>query len=238
MERFVGRGATLAQYREYPKACDILSFDVYPCNSIEPDGTNRLHLVAKGIDRLRQWGGPERPAWAWIEVNQFSKDGSGRCPTPEEVKTQIWMALVHGARGYGFFCHSWAKAWLKENLNNDKGFSVSAIAPPMRQALKAINAEVKELAPVLNSATVPDGAAVRNTMGGRVDAMVKQRDGAVYVMAVNMYRKPEQPEITVKDARDGEAEVLFENRKVPVKDGKLCDAFAPYAVHRYRLVQR
>ena len=35
-------------------------------------------LVAKGIDRLRQWGGPERPAWAWIEANQFGKGGEGR----------------------------------------------------------------------------------------------------------------------------------------------------------------
>jgi len=236
-ERFIGRGATVAQYREYPKACDVLCFDVYPCNSIEPDGPERLHLVAKGIDRLRQWGGAERPAWVWIEANQFGKGGEGRCPTPDEVKTQIWMALVHGARGYGFFCHSWAKAWLKRDLGMDSNFSPTAIAEPMRKALKAVNGEVKELAPVLNSPTLDAGARVEASDGGRVDVMVKKHGGATYVFAVNMKRKSTKAAIRVAGAAGGKAEVLYENRTVEAKDGVIADEFAPYAVHRYKLPQ-
>jgi len=235
-ERQVGRAATDEQYQGYAKTCDILSYDVYPCNSISPNGPDRLHLVAKGIDRLRKWGGPDKLVWMWIEVNAI-RDGEGRCPTPEEVKTQIWMALVHGANGYGFFCHSWAKNWLRENLNITGGSAVTAITPAMRQALKEINAEVKQLAPVLNSPTVENGATVRPTMGGRVDVMVKKYGGATYLFAVNMKRQAEKPEITVAGVRNGTAEVLFENRTVEVRNGKIVDEFAPYAVHRYKIVQ-
>ncbi len=231
-ERFIGRGATLAQYQKYPAACDILSFDVYPCNSVEPDGPDRLHLVAKGVKRLRQWGGAERPVWLWIEANQFGKNDEGRCPTPEEVKTQIWMALVHGARGYGFFCHSWSKQWLKDNLGNTRGFSPTAIAKPMREALKAINAEVKELAAVLNSPTVEDGAKVE--AGSRVDCLVKKHAGN-YVFCVNMKRQPAKASIHIPGAGDGVVEVLYENRTLPLKGGVFSDEFAPYAVHRYKL---
>lgn len=225
-ERFVGRGATDEQHADYPKACDIVSFDVYPCNSIQPDGPDRLHLVAKGIGRLRKWAGPEKKVWCWIEANKISK-GEGRAPTPEEVKTQIWMALVHGADGYGFFCHSWA----------GERASVSAISPEMQAALAPINAEVHKLAPVLNSPTIADAATVRCSMGSRVDVLVKRHEGATYVFAVNMYRKPEKATITLKGLGDAQAEVLFESRTVPVKGGTFTDEFAPYAVHHYRIAR-
>ncbi len=225
-ERFVGRGATDEQYADYPKACDIVSYDVYPCNSIQPDGPDRLHLVAKGIDRLRKWAGPEKKVWCWIEANKISK-GEGRAPTPDEVKTQIWMALVHGADGYGFFCHSWA----------GERASVSAIAPEMQAALAPVNAEVHSLARVLNSPTVADAATVKCSLGSRVDVMVKRHEGATYVFAVNMFRKPERATITLKGLGDAKAEVLFENRTVPVKGGTLTDSFAPYAIHRYKVAQ-
>ena len=223
-ERFVGRGATDEQYADYPKACDIISYDIYPCNSVSPDGPDRLYLVARGIDRLRKWAGPEKRVWFWLEANKISK-GEGRAPTPDEVKTMIWMVLVHGANGYGFFCHSWAGAQA----------SVAAIEPAMQAALAPVNAEVRSLARVLNSPAVADGATVKNTMGSRVDAIVKKSEGATYVFAVNMFRKPEKPTITVRGTGDATAEVLFENRTVPVKGGQLTDEFAPYAVHRYKV---
>jgi len=223
-ERFVGRGATDEQYAGYPAACDILSYDVYPCNSVSPNGPDRLHLVAKGVDRLRKWAGPKKRVWCWIEANKIRK-GDGRAPTPDEAKTMIWMALVHGADGYGFFCHSWAGPRLK----------VAGIEPDMQQALAPVNAEVHRLAPVLNSPTVKDGATVKTTQGSRVDVLVKRHGGATYVFAVNMHRKPEQATFTIAGLGDATAEVLFEDRTVAVKAGRFTDAFAPYAVHRYKM---
>jgi len=226
-ERFVGRAATDEQYAQYPRACDIISFDVYPCNSISPNGPNRLHLMAKGIDRLRKWADPHKRVWCWIEANKIHK-GGGRAPTPDEVKTMIWMALVHGADGYGFFCHSWA----------GKRMKAAGIEPEMQAALAKVNAEVHTLARVLNSATVQSGATVKTALGSRVDVLVKKHGGATYVFAVNMFRKPEKPTITVKGVGNATAEVLFENRTVPMKAGRIVDDFAPYAVHRYKIGKR
>ncbi|HUT01697.1 MAG TPA: hypothetical protein VM031_04535 [Phycisphaerae bacterium] len=223
-ERFVGRGATDEQYAAYPQACDIVSYDVYPCNSIQPDGPDRLHLVAKGIERLRKWAGPRKAVWCWIEANKIHK-GPGRAPTPEEARTQIWMALVHGADGYGFFCHSWAGPKML----------VSGIEPDMQAALAKVNAEVHALAAVLKAETIDGAATVTAARGGRVDVLVKRHGGATYVFAVNMRRKPETAAIALRGAAGAEAEVLFEGRSVAVEGGTIRDEFAPYAVHRYKV---
>ncbi len=234
-ERFLGRGATDVQYAQYPAACDILCFDVYPCNSISPNGHNRLHLVAKGIDRLRKWGDQKKPVWAWIEVNHFSrKPTEGRAPTPDEVKTEIWMALIHGAGGYGFFCHSWSKKFLREELKSKRSFACTAIAPAMEDKLAGINREVRELAPVLNSPSRKNHASVKAS-GSRIDILVKQHKGATYIFAVNMYRKPASAVISLTKAVDSKVQVLYEDRGLTVVNGEFKDDFAPYAVHLYKI---
>lgn len=225
-ERFTGRGATFEQYQQYPAACDILSYDIYPCNSLGADGPQRLYMEAKGLDRLRQWAGPEKRIWTWIEASQINKSTvkDSRAPTPEEVKTMIWMALVHGATGYGFFCHSFAEK-----------FAVSGIAPAMMTELATINGEVKSLARVLNSPSVAAGATLKAGPGERVDVLVKKVAGTTYVFAVNMLPRPAQALVTVTGLGNKSAEVLFENRKVELKNGAFAEAFAPFAVHRYRI---
>lgn len=225
-ERFTGGVASDEQYRKYAAACDILCFDVYPCNSLGADGPNRLYMVAKGIDRLRKWGGPNKRVWAWIEANKFTgaEQKDSRSPTPQEVKSEIWMALVHGANGYGFFCHSFAPP-----------MKVSGITPEMMQALKTINAEVKSLAPVLNSPTVANAVKVEADTDGRVDVMVKKVAGATYLFAINMRPRPLQARLTVAKVGETTATVLFENRKVELKSGIFSDSFGPFAVHAYQI---
>jgi len=224
-ERWIGRGLPEEMYPKYCALADVLSYDLYPCNSLGADGPERFHLVAKGMDRLRKWTDGRKPRWFVLEINRFTKaeEQDSRSPTPEEVQTQMWMALVHGARGLVFFCHSW---YQKADFRR--------IEPDMVTALTKYDGEIQSLARVLNAPDVA-GAKVVPSLGGRVDVLVKKVDGATYVMAVNMYRKAEKPAITLPGVADGTAEVLFEKRTVPVKGGQIVDDFAPYAVHRYKI---
>jgi len=225
-ERWIGRGLKDADYPKYCSLADVVSYDIYPCNSLGADGPERFHMVAKGMDRLAKWTAGEKPLWFILEVNRFTKEGEphSRAPTPDEVKTQMWMAIVHGARGLTFFCHSWYQksTW-------------GRIEPEMREALTKATGEIHSLAAVINSPTLAGAVKVEPSMGGRVDVLVKKHDGHLYVFAVNMYRKPEKAAFTLKGVGDGAAEVLFEDRALDVKGGMFTDEFAPYAVHRYRI---
>jgi hypothetical protein len=229
-DRFVGHVVSYDEYPAYCQAADIVQFDIYPCNSLGASGPDRLHVVAKGMDRLRQWSGEKRLGFA-VECNKFTKSGvkDSRSPTPDEVKTQMWMAIVHGARSLTLFCHSWAGPRMK----------VNGIEPDMMTALREMVSQIRTLAPVINAGKTADGVAVRSSAGGRVDVLAKWHDDVAYVLAVNMYRKAETPTIALGAlARDASvAEVMFEDRQVPVVAGKIVDAFAPYAVHCYRIVQ-
>ena len=87
-------------------------------------------LQAQGVSNLREWTKNTKPIWIWLETTHISKSGSGRKPTPAEVKAELWLALIAGAQGYGYFCHQFfekevrvrnlrshwlSEIWLKKN---------------------------------------------------------------------------------------------------------------------------
>jgi len=228
-DRYVGHVVPYDVYPEYCRTADILGFDIYPCNSLGASGPDRFCVGAKGLDRLKQWSKDEKMLYFVVEANKFTKANvkDSRSPTAAEVQSQIWMAIVHEARMISLFCHSWAGPKMK----------AAGIESEMMDALKEIIGEIKPLAAVINSPTVENGALVKNTMGSRVDVLVKNHDGETYIFAANMYRKAERPEIRVKGVKSGVAEVLYENRNVPVQDGLLIDEFEPYGIHRYRIAK-
>jgi len=58
----------------------------------------------------------------------------------------------------------------------------------------------------------------------------------VYVLSVRMEDSPARGEFEVAGLRgDAQAEVLGENRTIPVRDGRFADDFAPLAVRLYRI---
>ena len=107
----------------------------------------------------------------------------------------------------------------------------------MLAAVTAINAQVRELAPALNSPTVAGAASVRSSAKDvPIDALVKRLDGSTYVFSVGMRNAPARGSFEVRDLPESAtAEVLGEDRTIAVKSGKFDDDFAPYAVHLYRI---
>ena len=228
-DRFVGRAASFDLFPAYCDGADRISFDVYPCNSLGADGPDRFCTIAKGMDRLYEFSGGNKKLGSYVEVNKFTqariKDSRG--PTPEEVKSQIWIAITHRSQQVLIFCHSWAAPKMK----------VAGIEPEMQGALKGILAEVHEMAPVLNAPFLSEeeSATVKNTLGSRVDCLTKKSGESLYLICANMYNRPEKPEITVPGVTSGRATVLFEGRSVSIRDGKIVDEFEPYGIHRYQI---
>jgi len=55
------------------------------------------------VDRLRSWTNYQKPVWVHIETTNISGGGA---PTPQQTRAETWMALIHGATGIDYFCHS------------------------------------------------------------------------------------------------------------------------------------
>ncbi len=68
--------------------------------------------------------------------------------------------------------------------------------------------------------------------------MVKKQGGAVYLFAIGMRNAPTTGHFAVSGLPGlAVAEVLGENRKIEIADGKFTDSFTAYQVHLYRITR-
>jgi hypothetical protein len=222
-----GPGAKREDYLTYVRGGDIVSFDFYPVGGeTGQDGNARLPLVAKGVQRLVEWTRGERIVWAILECSRIHN--VNHKPTAKQVRAQAWMALIHGARGIVWFVHQFDPNFVEASALED---------PDLLAAMTAVNRQIHELAPVLNSPTVKDGARVRSSdEKAPIAVTTKRHGGATYVFAVAMANARSRGSFEFPALPDGAtAEVIGEDRKLDIKAGKLADDFDGYAVHLYRI---
>jgi hypothetical protein len=214
-------------YAEYVKGCDIASFDIYPASHDRAEVAGKLEFVPRGVDRLREWAGPDRDVWCCIETTRISNPKVG--PTPAQVRSEVWMALIHGAKGIIYFCHQFQPEFFEAGLLADAA---------MAREVEAINRQIRELAPVLKAPAVSGGATVTSTNEDvPIDYVVKRYDGSTYVLAVAMRDGETTGRFAVPGLGDARVEVLWEGRAIDAKDGAWEDRFGGYQVHRYRVVE-
>jgi hypothetical protein len=226
-EDWIGRGectGRLDMYPEYIKGADIVSYDIYPVNDTDAAVQDNLWYVPRGIDRLREYADYKKPVWNWIETTGFNDPAN--TPTPEQVKTEVWMSIVHGSLGIGYFAHVFEPTFIEAGLLANA---------TMKSAVAAINAQVTELAPVLNTPSLSNGASVvSSNTEVPVDIMVK-RQGSLYIFAVGMRPSSTNATFTVRVPSQGSVTVLGESRTLDLTNGTFTDSFAPYAVHLYEI---
>jgi hypothetical protein len=215
-------------YPEYLKGCDIASFDIYPAGHEKAEIAGNLWYVPLGVDRLRRWSGDKKDVWCCIETTGI--DNVERGPTPQQVRSEVWMALIHGAKGIIYFAHRFKPTFIEAGLLADE---------PMARGVADVNREVTELAPALNSPDVPDAATVASSNDKvPVDFAVKRHAGATYLFAVAMRDGETTATFTVPAATDSQVEVLGEGRTNEAPAGKWQDRFAGYQVHLYKLTSK
>jgi hypothetical protein len=218
-----GRGTCTGMtdmYKEYQKGGDILSFDIYPVN-----GGIGLEAVPKGVDNLRMWSGYTKPVVADIEASNINNTTR---PTPAQIKSEVWMALVHGAAGIQYFCHRFDPTFSETDCLDDA---------PTAAALPLIDAQITWLAPVLNTRSVANGVTVTSSASDKpVDTMLKRYGGVTYLFATEMRSGATKASFTLRDfPPSASAEVIGENRNIDVQDGAFGDDFTDYDVHLYKL---
>ena len=228
---YIGRGVRRnypEDYREYVKGGDIVSFDIYPVSNNSPEIKGNLWYVARGVQRLKGYTSYDKIVWNCIETTRIRAE---RGPTPAEIEAEVWMALVHGSQGLIYFVHEWAPETDTKRLLHD---------PVTLKGVTAINRQITELAPVLNSPTVLYGAeVVSSDPSVPIATMVKRHDGSTYLFAVCMRDKAVSGSFLVSGVT-GQAEAVDLKTGVhtSVLDGKFDADFDPYGVRLYRFEEK
>jgi hypothetical protein len=182
--------------------------------------------VARGVERLVQWGRGEKIVWNCIECTAI--DNPKQKPTAPQVRAEAWMSLIHGSRGLIFFVHQFKPVFKEAALLED---------PEMLRAVTASNRQISGLAPVLNGPTIRDRVTVRSENPAvPIAVMVKRHGEATYLFAVALRGGSTSATFSFTGTGDWtRGEVLDEDRVLPAEGGVFKDRFAPWEVHLYRL---
>jgi hypothetical protein len=224
--RWTGRGSCTGDLDYYPIAmteADLIAFDVYPIADASLPVRHRIAYIADGMDRLMNWKDPRQRIWAAIETTKIT-NATDR-PTPMQIRSEVWMAIISGATGITYFVHEFADGMREDGIFRH---------PDAVAAVAGINAEIRELAPALNAPAV--SGIVRTHPSIRV--MARAYMGRLYLFAVSMRDDTSFGEIEIPGYEDTVADVFNENRQLHLTAGRLSDTFAPYGVHIYILTQK
>lgn len=205
---------------------DVYSFDMYPL--IYQKGGFTIAQWVDQIDRVQRYTYGLTPWYVFVEAGiQPCPDPpactKGHGPTAAQVTMESWLAVIHGVKGI-----SW---WGPLAYIDDAHY----------RAMAAFLARISELKDVVLSDTTRKVVSDRNVPHARVDAAVRDDGKSVYLFAARLSELGEEgdPPITARLSVSGlgssSAEVLGENRSVPVVNGALSDTFMPLAVHIYRI---
>jgi len=229
-DNYVGRGIRRnhpEDYADYVQCCDIVSFDIYPAASSLGDVAGKIWLVADGVDRLVSLARPDQPVWNFVECTDIHGNGVA---TPEQVKAEVWMSLIHGSTGILYFVHEF-EPFQEAGLLDE---------PEMLAAVTDLNWQIRELAPVLATPSLEGEVSVGTSSPiVPLHAMVKRHNGYTYVFSLAMRNGATTGTFTSYGFPPfSAAEVIGEDREIPIQSWSFNDHFDPYEVHLYRIVSR
>jgi hypothetical protein len=216
---WVGRGDCIDRpemYRQYAQAADVLSFGVYPLNQGLP-----LGVIGSGVENLLAWSNHDKPVIALVEASSI--DGVVR-PTPEQIRAEVWLTLVRGAAGVGYFCHRFMPSFSEIDCLEHA---------PTEAALGRINREVQALAPALNSPMIGNG--VTATSDVPLATRLTRVSGVTFLFAVALDDVATRARFELRGLDHARVEVLGESRTLALEAGSFEDDFTGHDVHLYSI---
>ena len=229
-------------YKNYAKAADWIANDIYPITAwnhpewidfskpLNPkdiyNGTGKRLNPGTVIDVLRTWTGGKRQM-AYIETSWQDLNGptaSSRGVTPNELRGEVWDAIIHGAKGITYFPQRVGQTvFLHDNTPTD-------VAAEMTHQ----NSLITSLGGVINSGndSTNNTVALSNPL---LEGTWREVAGKKYLFVLNM-SSATLNDLAFTTAGLPTAEslsVYSELRSELVKGGLITDTFQPYQLHVY-----
>lgn len=195
-DKYIGRGVRTnhpEDYAAYLKGCDIASFDIYPAVHDHVDVAGKLEFVPRGVRRLREWSDENKVIWNCIECSRISNPE--KKPTPAQLRSEVWMSLIAGSQGIIYFVHQFKPTFQEASVFSD---------PELLAEVTRVNQSITQLAPVLNSTSLP-GVSVISKDQSAIKYMLKKYDGKVYAFIANESAAAIEARLDLKDVVKAEA---------------------------------
>lgn len=217
-----------ARYPRWAQAADVLGTDIYPIYGFNQPG--RLLDNIEAVNILRAMGGHKKPVYIWIEAcNGGQQQAPNMVLEPRHTRAEVWMSLIAGARGIGYFTHAWKPTF--SEFNSDAA---------MQAELKRLNGQITRLTAEICAAPTKLKTGIAFGNGVRGHLMANDADGGLFIVAQNLDLKGQSARATinVEGLKAGtRIEVVDEGRTITAGDGAFEDDFAALAEHVYRIAR-
>jgi len=147
--------------------------------------------------------------------------------TPEQIRSEIWMAIIRGARGIGYFVHNFDSS--KKFVRSDGLLADSE----MMKAIKKQNAEINSLAKIIYAEETD--IVTFNGKSIEVDFVAKVVDSNLYILSSAITIEGAKAEFKIKGVSTGTVDVINENRTIELNDGKFTDSFGGFDINLYKI---
>jgi hypothetical protein len=178
-----------------------------------------------------------KPVWNFVEDLSGAPDASHFYAyiQPGQLEGAVMDSIINEARGILYFNQSFAGTCKSTNVIRQFGDGALSCAGPQMDAMKQVDAQIKALAPVINT------QSYQYSFGSDLDTMLKTYKRSAYIFAMISGAASSEPgertfTLPPQLARATEVQVLNENRTIPVVDGKFTDDFQDeYTYHIYKV---
>lgn len=195
--------------RKYSNACDIVMADPYPV----PD--NSVLMIGNITNQLRREYAGKKPVWI---VPQAFGGGElwSREPTIQEIRSMTYQSIVNGATGIQYFVRHGLNSFPKSTATwNECG---------------KMAVEIAEMTPWLLSdeETIPVSTGSKN-----IQVYSAIHSGQLLIIAANKTNLPQRVDIHGSWKEGKTAQVIFENRSIPLSTGVLSDYLSAFGTQAY-----
>lgn len=175
-----------------------------------------------------------QPLWQFIENmgGADREENFSQYIEPDQLRGAVMNSLIHEARGIVYFNQALSGTCKGSNVFRLAQVVQNYCGAAQVEAARKINAQIHQLAPVLNT------QSLKFTFNSGIDSMLKVVDGYAYVFAMlGPGQEPGSYQLKLPEGVTGkEVQVLFEERNLTADQGGFADDFShEYSYHVYKV---
>jgi|GEM_PF-1196842 len=156
------------KYEEVVRTIDVSAPYLYPV-PYQP-----ISSVGEAVARASIASEGKKPLLPILQI--FAWTVADRYPTPAELKCMVYLSLIHGARGIGYYSYN--------HVTGKKGVTFADDQPEIWNSLKPVNAELSRFGPFLLESQ-PDHTVAMKVSDDRIKFRAATRDRSHLLLLAN-----------------------------------------------------
>jgi hypothetical protein len=207
-----GKLPSKAVYEDLVVAIDVSAPYLYPV-PYQP-----ISSVGDAVARARRASAGKKPVLPALQI--FVWEAKDRYPTPAELRSMAFLALVEGAHGIGYYSYG--------SVTGRPKTTIAAAQPELWKSVKKLNHDIANIGPRLLSGTEANDLTLGKGTPAVKMKLVREKGGLLAVV-VNSAATRQQVKLTAQAGTFGRL-VLQNGKQIEVKEGVATLPLEPFGV--------